>query len=85
MRQAHSSPRKAERSLPRTPSCSKQRTRFAALAAVAEGLTAGVTRRVSDPTSAALLANVTVAIFRNAFDQWIDDLKRQRGRCPRDR
>lgn len=46
------------------------RTKFAA---VAHALAAELVRRGSDLTTAALLADVGVAIFRTGFNRWVDD------------
>lgn len=46
------------------------RTKFAA---VANTLAAGLIDRGSDPATAGLLAEVAVAVFRAAFDRWVDD------------
>ena len=50
------------------------RTKFAE---VAEALTAVLRARGSDPASAALLAQVGVAIFQSGFNRWVDDPARQ--------
>jgi AcrR family transcriptional regulator len=46
------------------------RTKFAA---VAHALSAELVRRGSDPATAALLADIGVAVFRTGFDRWVDD------------
>jgi len=46
------------------------RTKFAA---VADALAAELVQRGSDPTSATLLADVGVAIFRTGFSRWVDN------------
>ena len=47
------------------------------IAEVADGLTAALRARGSDPASAALLAHVGVAIFQSGFNRWVDDPDRQ--------
>ena len=46
------------------------RTKFAA---VARALSEELTRRGSEPATAALLADVGVAVFRTGFNRWVDD------------
>ncbi len=46
------------------------RTKFAA---IADALAAELVRRGSKPTSATLLADVGVAIFRTGFSRWVDN------------
>ena len=46
------------------------RTKFAA---VARALGTELIRRGTEPTTAALLADVGVAVFRTGFDRWVDD------------
>ena len=46
------------------------RTKFAA---VAHALSVELVRRGSEPATAALLADVGVAVFRTGFNRWVDD------------
>ena len=46
------------------------RTKFAA---VAHALGTELTRRGTEPSTAAMLADVGVAVFRTGFDRWVDD------------
>ncbi len=46
------------------------RTKFAA---VAHALGTELTRRGSEPSTATMLADVGVAVFRTGFDRWVDD------------